>query len=96
MKAFLPAVMLLLATAGVAHAQCDPMSVDFGEATWGLAPDGETTFFDTAYVDVAYADEVHLLVPSFAIDVVPDTPLNAPIDSVVIEAVLLSTRQEIR
>ena len=89
MKAFLPAAMLLLATAGVAHAQCDAMSVDFGEATWGLAPDGETTFFDTAYVDVEYADEVHLLVPSFAIDVVPDTPLNAPIDSVVIEAVLL-------
>ena len=89
MKAYLPAALLLLATASVASAQCDPMSVDFGEATWGLAPDAETTFFDTAYVDIAYADEVHLLVPSFAIDVVPDTPLNAPIDSVVIEAVLL-------
>lgn len=71
------------------QAQCDPEAVDFGEATWGLSPDGETTFFDTAYVGVSYADEVHLLVPSFAIDVVPDTPLNAPIDSVVIEGVLL-------
>ena len=80
-------VMLVLACS--VQAQCDPEAVDFGEATWGLSPDGETTFFDTAYVSVAYADEVHLLVPSFAIDVVPDTPLNAPIDSVVIEAVLL-------
>ena len=80
-------VMLVLACS--LQAQCDPEAVDFGEATWGLSPDGETTFFDTAYVSVAYVDEVHLLVPSFAIDVVPDTPLNAPIDSVVIEAVLL-------
>lgn len=87
MRAFLLATAVGLTA--MASAQCDPMSVDFGEESWGLAPDGETTFFDTAYVDVAYLDEVHLLVPSFAIDVVPDTPLNAPIDSVVIEGVLL-------
>lgn len=80
-------VVLVLAYS--AQAQCDPQSVDFGGESWGLSPDAETTFFDTAYVNVAYTDEVHLLVPSFAIDVVPDTPLNAPIDSVVIEAVLL-------
>lgn len=85
---FAASVVVLFAAAAV-HAQCDPQSVDFGEETWGLSPDAETTFFDTAYVGLDYADEVHLLVPSFAIDVVPDTPLNAPIDSVVIEAVLL-------
>ena len=79
----------LLALVGTINAQCDPESVDFGEATWGLNPDGETTFFDTAYVGLAYSDEVHLLVPSYAADVVPDTPLNAPIDSVVIQAVVL-------
>ena len=71
------------------QAQCDPDAVDFGEETWGLNPDGETTFFDGAILGVAYTDDVHLLVPSFAIDVVPDTPLNAPIDSVVIESVVL-------
>ncbi|RPG80887.1 MAG: T9SS C-terminal target domain-containing protein [Crocinitomicaceae bacterium TMED114] len=87
MRAFLLAAAMGLAA--LSFAQCDPMSVDFGEESWGLAPDGETTFFDTAYVDVAYMDEVHLLVPSFAIDVVPDFPLNAPIDSVVIEGVFL-------
>ena len=80
-------VMLVLACS--VQAQCDPEAVDFGEESWGLSPDAETTFFDTAYVGLDYVDEVHLLVPSFAIDVVPDTPLNAPIDSVVIEAVLL-------
>ena len=71
------------------QAQCDPGAVDFGEETWGLNPDGETTFFDQASIGMAYTDDVHLLVPSFAVDVVPDTPLNAPIDSVVIESVVL-------
>lgn len=70
-------------------AQCDPMEVDFGEEPWGLAPDGEETFFEGAEIGVAYADDVHLLVPSFASEVVPETPLDAPIDSVVISAVLL-------
>lgn len=79
----------VLFSAVAAHAQCDPLSVDFGAESWGLSPDAETTFFDTAYVGLDYVDEVHLLVPSFAIDVVPDTPLNAEIDSVVIEGVVL-------
>jgi len=72
-----------------ATAQCDPMAVDFGGEPWGLAPDGVETFFDLAELGVAYTDEVHLLVPSLASQVVPDTPLDAPIDSVVISAVLL-------
>ena len=79
----------LLAFSLTVHAQCDPEAVDFGGETWGLSPDGEETFFDTAYVELSYVDEVHLLVPSFASDVEPDTPLDAPIDSVVIVAVLL-------
>lgn len=70
-------------------AQCDPAAVDFGEEPWGLAPDGEVTFFEPASVGVAYTDDVHLLVPSFASEVVPETPLDAPIDSVVIVEVLL-------
>ena len=70
-------------------AQCDPMEVDFADEPWGLAPDGEVTFFDPAEVGVAYTDDVHLLVPSFASEVVPETPLDAPIDSAVIVAVLL-------
>ena len=70
-------------------AQCDPLEVDFGTEPWGLAPDGEETFFDAAEIDVPYTDDVHLLVPSTASEVVPDTPLDAPIDSVVISAVLL-------
>jgi len=70
-------------------AQCDPMAVDFADEPWGLAPDGEVTFFDPAEVGVEYTDDVHLLVPSFASEVVPETPLDAPIDSAVIVAVLL-------
>lgn len=85
---FLSAVVVLFFASNVA-AQCDPMAVDFGAETWGLSPDAETTFFDSAYVNVAYTDDVHLLVPSFASDVEPETPLDAPIDSVVIVAVLL-------
>ena len=81
---------VVLFCASSIQAQCDPDAIDFGEETWGLNPDGETTFFDDAFVGVPYADDVHLLVPSFAIDVVPDTPLNAPIDSVVIESVVLA------
>lgn len=69
--------------------QCDPAAVDFGAEPWGLAPDGVETFFEVAEIGVDYADDVHLLVPSFASQVVPDTPLDAPIDSVVIAAVLL-------
>ena len=80
-------VMLVLACS--VQAQCDPNAVDFGEATWGLSPDGETTFFDTAYVSIAYLDEAHLLVPSLATDVVPDIGIQVPVDSVVIEAVVL-------
>lgn len=82
-------LVLGLFVCGHIAAQCDPESVDFGEAPWGLAPDGVETFFEVAELDVDYLDEVHLLVPSFASEVVPDTPLDAPIDSVVISAVLL-------
>lgn len=72
-----------------ALAQCDPLEVDFGGEPWGLAPDGVETFFEPAELGVSYTDDVHLLVPSYASEVVPDTPLDAPIDSVVISAVLL-------
>lgn len=82
-------VAALMMACAPMQAQCDPEAVDFGEEPWGLAPDGEETFFEVAEVGVAYADDVHLLVPSFASEVVPETPLDAPIDSVVISMVLL-------
>ena len=82
-------MLLTLASCLTASAQCDPLDVNFGEEPWGLAPDGEETFFDPAVVAVPYSDDVHLLVPSVASEVVPETPLDAPIDSVVISAVLL-------
>ena len=88
MRKVLPSLSLALVSFGV-HAQCDPLAVDFGEEPWGLAPDGVETFFEVAEINVAYADDVHLLVPSFASEVVPETPLDAPIDSVVIVEVLL-------
>lgn len=81
-------VAVALSSASV-QAQCDPDAVDFGDAPWGLAPDGVETFFEVAELGVDYTDDVHLLVPSFASEVVPETPLDAPIDSVVISAVLL-------
>lgn len=83
------AAMALFVAVGAAHGQCDPTAVDFGGEPWGLAPDGLESFFESAYVGVEYLDEVHLLVPSLASEVVPDTPLDVPIDSVVIEMVLL-------
>lgn len=83
------AMVLAVLVSNLLAAQCDPESVDFGESPWGLAPDGVDTFFEVAELGVDYLDEVHLLVPSFASEVVPDTPLDAPIDSVVIAAVLL-------
>ena len=82
-------VVLTLASCITVSAQCDPLEVDFGEEPWGLAPDGVETFFDAAEISVPYTDDVHLLVPSMASEVVPETPLDAPIDSVVISAVLL-------
>ncbi|MCH1575393.1 MAG: T9SS type A sorting domain-containing protein [Flavobacteriales bacterium] len=82
-------MVLTLAACLTVSAQCDPLEVDFGGEPWGLAPDGEETFFDSAEISVAYTDDVHLLVPSVASEVVPDTPLDAPIDSVVILMILL-------
>lgn len=82
-------MLLPMLAASVVQAQCDPAAVDFGEEPWGLAPDGVETFFEVAELGIAYTDDVHLLVPSVASEVVPDTPLDAPIDSVVISAVLL-------
>jgi hypothetical protein len=82
-------VASFLMAAGASFAQCDPEEVDFGAEPWGLAPDGVETFFDVAELGLDYADDVHLLVPSFASEVVPETPLDAPIDSVVISSVLL-------
>lgn len=83
------AMALTLVACLTVSAQCDPLEVDFGAEPWGLAPDGEETFFDAAVIAVPYSDDVHLLVPSMASEVVPETPLDAPIDSVVISAVLL-------
>ena len=79
-------VVLTLASCLTVSAQCDPLEVDFGEEPWGLAPDGVETFIDPAEISVPYTDDVHLLVPSMASEVVPETPLDAPIDSVVISA----------
>ena len=67
--------------------QCDP-DFDFGESLWGASPDasiGEQ--FDTAYVNIPYADIFHVLVPTDASAIDPAFAL--PLDSVVLVATTL-------
>jgi len=71
-----------------ALASCDPFP-DLGDVSFGYEPDGVTTQLETAQVGAAYGDALHIRWPSFATDVVPDTPLDAPIDSVLVGAVSL-------
>ena len=68
-------------------AQCDA-DFDFGEAEWGASPDANAgEQFDTAYVDVPYADVFHVLVPTDASAIDPTFPL--PLDSVLLVGVTL-------
>jgi hypothetical protein len=60
---------------------------DFGGASFAYEPDGVTTQLETAVVGASYADVLHVLWPTLASDIVPDTPVDAPIDSVLISSV---------
>ena len=68
-------------------AQCDA-DFDFGEAEWGASPDANAgEQFDTAYVDVPYADVFHVLVPTDASAI--DPMFTLPLDSVLLVGVTL-------
>lgn len=68
-------------------AQCEA-DFDFGEAEWGASPDANAgEQFDTAYVDLPYADVFHVLVPVDASAIDPAFPL--PLDSVLLVGVTL-------
>ncbi len=71
-----------------ALASCDPFP-DLGDVSFGYEPDGVTTQLETAQVGAAYGDALHIRWPSFATDIIPDTPLDAPIDSVLVSAASL-------
>jgi hypothetical protein len=68
-------------------AQCDP-NYDFGEAAFGVSPDpenGET--FNEGILGSAYADVIHIKVPTSAADIDPTFPQEAPIDSIILVSV---------
>ncbi|MFZ8836272.1 MAG: T9SS type A sorting domain-containing protein [Flavobacteriales bacterium] len=85
MKHIVLFVFSLLSLAVVA--QCDP-DFDFGDAEWGASPDPSVgDQFDTAYVDVPYADVFHVLVPTDASAI--DPMFTLPLDSVILLNVTL-------
>ncbi len=74
--------LFAVASFGAASAQCSA-DFDFGTALWGASPDasiGEQ--FDTAYVDVAYNDVFHVLVPVDASAI--DPAFQLPLDSIIL------------
>lgn len=78
----------LVAVSSWASAQCEP-DFDFGEAEWGASPDASVgEQFDTAYVDVPYADVFHVLVPTDASAI--DPMFQLPLDSVILVNVTLT------
>lgn len=86
MKKFLFSAAFLVAALGM-QAQCIA-DFDFGDADFGASPDaslGEQ--FDTAYVDMAYADVFHVLVPIDASAI--DPAFQLPIDSIILETATL-------
>lgn len=86
MKTTFFSAALIFAAFG-AHAQC-VADFDFGDADFGASPDaslGEQ--FDTAYVDVAYEDVFHVLVPIDASAI--DPAFQLPIDSIILETATL-------
>ena len=86
MKYFTLLVALFAFFAG--QAQCEP-DFDFGEAEWGASPDASVgEQFDTAYVDVPYADVFHVLVPTDASAI--DPMFQLPLDSVILTEVILT------
>ena len=86
MKHFTLLVALFAFLAG--QAQCEP-DFDFGEAEWGASPDASVgEQFDTAYVDVPYADVFHVLVPTDASAI--DPLFQLPLDSVILAEVILT------
>lgn len=88
MKNIITSFALLLA-AGTAAAQCTA-DFDFGTAAWGASPDASVgEQFDTAYVDVAYNDVFHVLVPIDASEI--DPAFQLPLDSIIlIDATLIA------
>ena len=86
MRIFSFLATLLLSMA--ATAQCEP-DFDFGTAEWGASPDASVgEQFDTAFVDVPYADVFHVLVPTDASAI--DPMFQLPLDSVILTSVVLT------
>ena len=81
-------VAFVLIFVNTSNAQCEP-DFDFGEAEWGASPDPSVgDQFDTAYVDMPYADVFHVLVPTDASAIDPLFAL--PLDSVVLLTTVLT------
>jgi hypothetical protein len=86
MKYFTLFVAMCALLAG--QAQCEP-DFDFGESEWGASPDASVgEQFDTAYVNVPYADVFHVLVPTDASAI--DPMFQLPLDSVILTDVILT------
>lgn len=75
--------------ASLSFAQCIP-DYDFGEEEFGVYPDpteGET--FSDGFVDMPYADTLHMIVPSDA-GAIDEQFTGFPIDSIVLSSVTLT------
>lgn len=84
----------LMAFSFSATAQCEPDGFDFGEAGFGLVPDGIETFFATGDEGMDYEQIMYLLVPTDASQIDPDLP-SLQIDSIELVAVNLLTFAEL-
>lgn len=90
MKKNLLSFFIVLACTATTFAQCDPFSVDWGDAPFGVSPNpnaGEN--FLPAIINQPYFDEVHVKCPSSIQDVDPTIIINASIDSISLDSITI-------
>ena len=83
-------VICALLLSSSAFGQCE-VDYDFGDVGFGISPDptiGE--YLEAGVVNQEYIDVIHILIPAFASDIDPDYPPTLPIDSVLLESVVLT------
>ena len=86
-KSWSCAVCAILVAAAAAG-QCVPSSFNFG-SEWGIYVGTDDVPLPSGYVGAEFSQDFFFQCPSYAIDIVPDTPLNAPVDSVVLSVFLV-------
>jgi hypothetical protein len=83
-------VICALLLSSSAFGQCE-VDYDFGDVGFGISPDptiGE--YLEAGVVNQEYIDVIHILIPAFASDIDEAYPPTLPIDSVLLESVVLT------